>query len=95
MNGTPAVVEPHERRGRLGQLHQREGPLLHARAARRADDDGRDALGQGGLEAAGQLLADHAAHAAAHEAEVEDADRDALALDVADAPHRRRRAGRS
>ena len=28
------LVEPHERSGRLGELHQREGALLHARPAR-------------------------------------------------------------
>ena len=41
------------------------------------------------LEAARDLLADHAPHAAAHEAEVEEADGDPLALDAPEAPHRR------
>src|SRR6185312_8339530 len=40
-----------------------------------------------GLEAAGDLLADDTSHAAAHEPEVEDRDRDPDALDLADPPH--------
>ena len=45
MNGMPAASSLGQRSGRLGELQQRQGALLHARPAGGADHDGRDPLG--------------------------------------------------
>ncbi len=74
---------------RLGQLHQRERALLHPGAAGRADDDERDARGEGVLGGAGDLLADDRAHRAAHEPEVHDAQGDRRAAHRRGPPHGR------
>ena len=55
------VVQILDRGDRLRQLHQREDPLLHARAARGGDRDERDAALRGALARARELLADGAA----------------------------------
>src|SRR6478752_5197362 len=47
---------------RLGELHQRERALLHPCAARRGDDDQRQALVERGLRGSRDLLADDGAH---------------------------------
>ena len=62
------VVQVLDRADRLRQLHQREDPLLHARAARGRDRDERHAALRGALAGPRELLADDAAHRAAHEA---------------------------
>ena len=85
----PGAVELNERCGRLRELEQAERALLHARPARRGDDDGGHPRRERAFEAAGDLLTYHAAHRPAHEAEVEEPDGDALALDAAEAPDRR------
>ena len=56
--------------GDLGHLHQAEHALLHAGAAGGTHDQHRVAAGSGGFDQAGELLAHHRAHRAAHEAEV-------------------------
>ena len=81
--------QPLERGKRLGQLHQRQRPLLHPGATRRADDDEGHASGQGVFGGPGDLLADDRAHRAAHEPEIHHADRDLVAADRAGAPDRR------
>ena len=58
-------------RGGLGHLHQREQALLHARAADGGEADEGQLLLDGGLDAAHEALADHRAHRAAHELELE------------------------
>ena len=64
------VVQVLDRGDRLRHLHQREDPLLHARAAGRRDRDERDAALDRAVARARELLADDAAHRAAHEREV-------------------------
>jgi hypothetical protein len=64
------VVQVLDRTDRLRQLHQREDPFLHARSARRGDGDEREASPGSRLACPGELLADDAAHRAAHEPEV-------------------------
>ena len=71
--------------GDLGHLHQAEHAFLHARPARGADNQHRQALGRGGLDQAGEFLAHHRAHRAAHEAEIHGPDRQGQAFNAADA----------
>jgi hypothetical protein len=78
------LAAPQRRRG-LGHLHQREDALLHARPAGRGQQDAGAAVLQRPLEHAGDLLAHHRAHAAAHEAELEDAEGHRQALDASHA----------
>src|SRR5262247_1344532 len=75
-------VEALERGRGLGHLHEREDALLHPGATRRGDDHERDALLQGQLDGAGELLTDHRGHAAAEERELEDGQRDRIAADA-------------
>src|SRR4029450_14107106 len=77
----PGVLHVLDRADRLGQLHQREDPLLHARAARRGDADERQAALGRALAGAAELLAYDTAHRAAHEAEVHDGELARHALD--------------
>ena len=83
------VLDGHDR---LRQLHEREDPLLHAGAARRCDGHERDAVLGGRVAGARELLADGAAHRAAHEGEVHDGELARVAADraAADRPSRRR-----
>ena len=80
--GSPASASRCERGRGLGHLHQREDALLHAGAAGGRHDDHRHVLVDGQLDGARQLLADHRAHAAAEEAELEDAQHDGMAADA-------------
>ena len=89
MYGTPASASRPSAAHGLGELHQRQRAFLHARAARRRDDDQRQSLGERVLGGARDLLADDRAHRAAHEGEVHGAHRDARAADRARAPHGR------
>ncbi len=73
---------------RLDELHQRVGALLHARPARRRDDDERDPILQGRLTGAGDLLAHDGTHRATHEPEVHRADGHGPALDLTETPDR-------
>ena len=74
-------MEPHRRRGRLAHLHQAEHALLHAGATTRHDADERVAPLGGELEGQRHLLADDAAHAAAHEIEVKHGQNAVAAVD--------------
>src|SRR5260221_780939 len=79
----PGCAEAFERRARLRELHQGERALLHAGPTGGRDDDERDALAEGVLPGAGDLLAADGPHRAPHEPEVHDADRDVAAVDPA------------
>ena len=59
----------------LRHLHERQHAFLHARAARRRDDDERILALERPLAEARDLLADDRAHRAAHEREVHHAER--------------------
>src|SRR2546426_2285001 len=80
--GQPAGSEPLERGGGLGHLHQGQDTLLHARAARRRDDDHWQVLVDRELDRAGELLAHHRSHAAPEEAELERGQDGGLAADT-------------
>jgi hypothetical protein len=76
------------RRGKLGQrgarlrhLHEREDALLHPGAAGRGEDDDAGAPLEAPLDGAGDLLADHRAHAAPEEPELEDGEHRGKRLD--------------
>ena len=71
------VVEAGEGGAGLGHLHEREGRLLHAGAARATDDQQRQAFVGGGFDRAGDLLAHHASHGAHHERRIHDGQHDA------------------
>ena len=64
------VVEILDCADRLRQLHQRQDPLLHPRAAGRGDRDQRHVSLGRGVAGSRELLADRAAHRASHEGEV-------------------------
>ncbi len=64
------LVQLLERTDRLRQLHQRQDPLLHAGAAGGRDRDQRQPACRRVLAGARELLADDAAHRAAHEREI-------------------------
>ena len=86
-------AQPLERGDGLRELHQRERPLLHPRAA--ATPTRRSAASASAracLGGAGDLLADDRAHRAAHEPEVHDADRRPAGRRSCRCPRRRRRA---
>src|SRR5690606_33904622 len=59
-----------DRRG-LGHLHEREQRLLHASAAAGGEADQGDAFLQGDISRPNEAFADHGAHGAAHEVELE------------------------
>ncbi len=82
----PGLVDQVHRARRLGHLHESESALLHASPARAADRDDGQSVGDGELRAAPEPFADHTAHAAAHEAEVQDGEDTSGALD-AGRPH--------
>ena len=89
-----ALGELREHGAHLRHLHQREHAFLHARAARRADDDERILPLERALAEPRDLLADDRAHRAAHEGEVHDAEVDRQRVDRARctrAARRRRR----
>jgi hypothetical protein len=65
------LVEEIHGAGRLRHLHQAEDALLHACAARAAHGHDRQTRGGRKLGTTPEALTDHAAHAAAHEAEVQ------------------------
>src|SRR5688572_23885158 len=69
-------------RGRLRHLHEREEPLLHARPAARGEAHEREMLVAADLHRTHEPLADHRAHGAREEPELEDA------RDQRHAPHR-------
>jgi hypothetical protein len=75
--------------GGLRHLHQRKRPFLHARAARRGDADERQLLLDRHAHAAHEALADHRAHRAAHEIELERGAHHAQRLDRALHHHQR------
>ena len=81
MNGTPAMSIRVSGAVVLASCSSESVPSCMRAPPEAADHDGRDPLVQRRLEAARDLLTDHAAHAAAHEAEVEQADRHGVALD--------------
>ena len=64
------VLQVLDRAHRFGELHQREDSLLHTRAARCRDRDHRHAACGRAVTCTRELLADRAAHRAAHEREV-------------------------
>src|SRR5512143_1213384 len=64
---------------RLGHLHEREDPLLHAGPARRGDGHKGHPFGDGPFDGPRDLFTDHGTHAAAHEVEIHDYDRHVLA----------------
>ena len=67
-------MQTQRRRG-LGHLHEAHQALLHARAAACRKDHQRQALFCRALDAAGDALSHHVAHAAHHEAALHDANR--------------------
>ena len=69
--GQALFGQPRQRRIGFGHLHERQQPFLHARAARGSEAHKRHFLGNGMLHASHKALAHHAAHAAAHEVELE------------------------
>ena len=77
------VAEALARGHGLGHLHEAQDALLHTSAAGGLEEDDGEALRGAALEEAGDLLADHRAHRAAHEVEDERAVGDGDALDVA------------
>ena len=74
-------MQPVDRADGLRKLHEREDALLHARSARGRDADERDLPSGRTVAGAGELLADGAAHRAAHECEVHDSKLAGPALD--------------
>ncbi len=72
---------PAHRGGDLGHLHERRGPLLHARPARHGEAHHGDAQLEGPLEEAAELLAHHGAHGTHHELAVHHEDAGGAAAD--------------
>ena len=66
----------------LGHLHQREHAFLHPRAAGRRKHHDRQPALECVVHQQRDLLADHHAHAAAHEAEIHDRQRDLVPFDL-------------
>ena len=81
--GKPGLGDARKLRRGLGHLHEREDPLLHARAAGGGDDDERGLGAERHLRGAGDLLPHGRGHAAAEEAEVHDREVQRQALDGA------------
>ena len=69
-SGSRASCSSSIARDHLRQLHQREDPLLHARAARARREEQRRTPVDRRVAGARELLADGAPHRAAHEGEV-------------------------
>ena len=70
MNGRRDFVEARQRCGNLGQLHQADGALHHARAAGTGNNHQRQFFGDGQLHRASHFFAHHRAHRAADELEL-------------------------
>ena len=88
MNSPPAVSKPGQGGRDLGHLHQREHAFVHAGpAAGAGNDDQRQVVAGGPLDAAGELLAHHRAHAAHDEGRIGDAEGHAPGADHAGAGH--------
>ena len=83
------LVEAHGGGCRLAHLHQAQHAFLHARATAGDDGDERYAPIGRELQREGHLLADDAAHAAAHEREVEDRQDAVASVDARGAGHDR------
>ena len=82
--GQAEIVHLREAGGDLGQLHQADDALHHARAAGSGEDDKRAARLQAAVDGAGDGFADDRAHAATDEAVFHGADDDRMRADVAD-----------
>ena len=79
----------------LRQLHERQDPLLHARATGARDGDQRHAAHRRGVAGPGELLPHDAAHRAAHEREIHHGELALLSVERCLADHHRvREAGR-
>ena len=76
----PASSSRAEAAGDLGQLHQADDALHHARAAGGGDDDERPARLKRAIDGAGDRLADHRAHAAADEGVFHHAENDVMRI---------------
>jgi len=63
-------IEPRERGGYFRELHQADGALHHAGAARTGNNHERNSFRNGGFNRARHFLADHRAHRAADEVEL-------------------------
>src|SRR5712664_394796 len=77
------VVEPGERGGNFGELHEADGAFHHARAARAGDGDERLAGFNGKFDATSDFFADYRAHGAADETEFHGAHDDWAAAELA------------
>ena len=75
----PGVVQILDGAHRLRQLHQRQDPLLHPRAARARHRDERGAALDRRVARSRELLADRASHRTAHEREVHHRELDRMA----------------
>ncbi len=80
--GDGCLVHEIHRAGRLGHLHQAEDALLHAGSTGAAHGHNREPVVGRQLGAAPEPLADDTAHAAAHEAEIDDGEHALAALDL-------------
>jgi len=76
----------HGRR-RLGHLHEGQNPFLHAGTSGRRHEHDRQAAFDRAVDRAADFLAHHRPHAAAHESEIEDAQRHAPAIHLALTDH--------
>lgn len=76
------VVDEIHRARCLGHLHETEDALLHARPTRSANGDDRQLVGDREFRAAPEPFTHHAAHAAAHEAEVHEDEDATCTLDT-------------
>ncbi len=74
-----------ERAARLGHLHEREHPFVHASPAARADDDHREPASRRPLDRAGDFFADDAAHGCCEKLEIHHRDAHFLSGDAAGA----------
>src|SRR5216684_5419700 len=77
------VIEPGERGGNFGELHEADGALHHARAAGTGDGDERLAGFDGEFDSARDFFADHRAHGAADEAKLHGAKNNGPATELA------------
>src|SRR5712692_4324553 len=77
------VVEPGERGGNFGELHEADGAFHHARAAGAGDGDERLTGFNGQFNAARDFFADYSAHGAADEAKFHGAHDHGTAVELA------------
>ena len=75
------LAQLRHRCGRFSHLHERQDALLHAGAARSRHEDQRHAPFQGPIDGATDLFTDDRPHTAAHEPEIEDAQRHLAPID--------------